>query len=78
MHNIVLTKNNDSTEENNIPTMYDRARLLADESFPCSMRGRIMFVVPFSLGPIGTYFSSNGVYVTDSPKAVIQLHIQTR
>ncbi len=48
------------------------------EIFEGSMRGRTMFVVPFSMGPVGGPLSHIGVQVTDSAYAVASIGIMTR
>ena len=74
----ICTKNKENAgPTNNWKSPVD-AYELGREIFENSMAGRTMYIIPYSMGPVGSPFSKIGFEVTDSIYVVLNMNIMTR
>lgn len=74
----ICTKKKDDAGPNNNWMSTSDGYSLASKYFKGSMKGRKMYVIPFSMGPVGSEFSKIGIELTDSIYVVLNMMIMTR
>jgi phosphoenolpyruvate carboxykinase (GTP) len=74
----IATQTRDQVGPTNNWVHIDELKKTMKELYRGCMKGRTMYVIPFSMGPVGSPMAKLSIEITDSPYVVCNMHIMTR